>query len=179
MNRHGIGTAAALGAALLLGACGGAGDAGADGGTDTGGAGEDAGGIVDLPALRPATWAGQTWIAEVSGTGPGAEAAKAMEGTKAQFQTCLPEATGAEGLAKVVSTALGDECTLTQLANGDDPGYYKGTLTCGSGTVTIDGMINETMVGTALVRTMTAPEGGDAVTFAINLTAKPGDSCGG
>lgn len=175
MNWHGIGTAAALGAALLLGACGGASDAGAD----AGGAGEEAGGIVDLPTLRPATWAGQTWIAEVSGSGPAAEAAKAMQGNKTQFQTCLPEATGAEGLAKVVSTALGDECTLTQLANGDDPGSYKGTLSCGSGTVTIDGMINETLVGTALVRTMTAPEGGDTVTFAINLTAKPGDSCGG
>lgn len=177
MPKDWMARACAMAAMLALGACSAGEDTVATGATSGGAA--DAGGIVDLPSLKAATWAGETWIASVEGTGAGVEQAKAMEGTKAQFQTCVPDASGADGLAKVVSMALGDDCTLTRLANGEDPGTYKGTLTCKAGTVVLEGMINETMVGGLLVRTMKAPDGSGEVTFNINLTGKPGDACKG
>lgn len=125
-----------LAAMMALAGCGVNNEA-AEGGTK---AGEFAGpaGIVDLPMLRAATWAGETWIANVKGTGPGAEQAQAMQRTKSQFQTCVAEMPGADAVAKIVSTARGNTCT-----------------------VTVDGIINETMVGGALVRTMKVPESDD------------------
>ncbi|MCB2086637.1 MAG: DUF3617 family protein [Sphingomonadaceae bacterium] len=177
-------------ATALLAACGSA-DEAADTAADTASVeGADAA-VAAAPEATPidaGQWTVASDIWKVTGTGPGAEAAQAMKGQKAENSVCVDAEAAKASYLALVEAATNADCVVDRLAAEEPSGNYtearlRAELTCtaeGKAPAKVAFVANQLDGGYVVGRieqTMGSPDGSESVTMHMNLKASKEGTC--